>query len=133
MSASPLTVAAHLAARGVPADRIADEACGDIADLIAAGLVTEREGVLIEASTGEPLDPFAPLPNPVVAVENAIAVATMDYHAAMDELDQQYLAAEDQDEAARRADDSHHEIERLNRMLDALTPAAPDPDPGPTP
>ena len=60
---SPLTVAAHLAARGVPANQIAEQACGHIAELIAAGVVKEHGGVLVVVSTVEPLDPKEPLPD----------------------------------------------------------------------
>ena len=34
------------------------------ADLLAAGVLEDRDGIVIETSTGEPVDPFAVLPDP---------------------------------------------------------------------
>ena len=59
---SARSVAAYLKRRGIPPDQIRDAALGHLADLVAAGVVVDRDGVLVEMSTGNPLDPFAPLP-----------------------------------------------------------------------
>lgn len=63
MSASPLTVAAHLAARGVPANQIAEEVFGHVKALVAAGALEARDGELIDTASGKSLDPDDPLPD----------------------------------------------------------------------
>ena len=59
---SARSVASYLTRRCIPPDQIRDAALGYLADLVAAGVVVDCDGVLVETSTGKPLDPFAPLP-----------------------------------------------------------------------